>query len=135
MKNLFLLCLGIPLAVSTNLKAQTFSCLGSASNNSTSYEGMAERSTCLVKDNLGNYIAIGTTKPGSFGFTDYFIAKFNNTCTNTWKTSYNGTGNANDIPVDVVTDASNNIYVTGKSSGTGSADMLTIKLNSSGSIL
>src|SRR4051812_32704539 len=53
-----------------------------------------------------------------------------------WAARYNGTGNTIDWAYSIVTDHSDNVYVTGYSTGaTTGKDMLTIKYDPSGNIL
>lgn len=52
-----------------------------------------------------------------------------------WSRRYNGTGNGNDEIKGIKVDASGNVYLTGKSQGVSSSDILTVKYNSSGNQL
>src|SRR5205085_5575467 len=50
-----------------------------------------------------------------------------------WMQSYNGSGNGNDVSNAITIDGSNNIYITGYTTGIGnSKNILTLKYNSSG---
>jgi hypothetical protein len=50
-----------------------------------------------------------------------------------WASAYNGPGNDDDVANKIVVDASDNVYVTGRSMGDGTGkDFVTIKYNSSG---
>ncbi|MFN8288297.1 MAG: SBBP repeat-containing protein [Chitinophagales bacterium] len=52
-----------------------------------------------------------------------------------WVNNYNGAGDYSDKAVDMVTDASGNIYYGGYTTSNGNHDYLTVKLNSSGDTL
>jgi len=49
-----------------------------------------------------------------------------------WVETYNGSGNTTDKSTAMVTDASNNVYVTGKSKNGANYDFVTVKYNSAG---
>ena len=50
-----------------------------------------------------------------------------------WVSRYNGTGNGVDDVLDIITDASGNVYITGRSSGSSTNfDYVTVKYNSAG---
>ncbi|MEI6945598.1 SBBP repeat-containing protein [Paraflavisolibacter sp. H34] len=71
----------------------------------------------------------------AFGTTagDIATLKFDKNGSMVWARRYNGTENGHDIASAVAVDASGNVYVTGRSPGTGSIeDYLTIKYNAAG---
>lgn len=92
----------------------------------------------IAVDGNGNVFVTGkSVGPASFVSTlfDYLTVKYNSSGTQQWEARYNGPGNGNDEAYDLAIDGSSNVYITGRSLGTGSAlyDYATIKYNSSGS--
>ena len=64
---------------------------------------------------------------------DVVTIKYNDSGTQQWLSTYNGTGGAFDTGADITTDASSNVYITGTSyNASGNTDVITIKYNSSG---
>ncbi len=64
---------------------------------------------------------------------DYATIKYNSSGVQQWAARYNGPGNFTDVALDLVIDGTGNVYVTGYSNGSGTAnDCATIKYNSSG---
>jgi len=67
---------------------------------------------------------------------DYLTIKYNSSGDELWAVNYNGTANGTDIADVIAVDNFDNIYVSGRSKGTGSDDdYLTIKYDSSGNEL
>ncbi|MBS1550542.1 MAG: SBBP repeat-containing protein [Bacteroidetes bacterium] len=67
--------------------------------------------------------------------TNYDIAtvKYNSAGVQQWAARYNGTGNNLDFPYGIKADGSGNVYVTGRSDGSGTGyDFVTVKYNLSG---
>lgn len=99
------------------------------------YNGPADGDDYGVKvaaDNSGNVYVSGYGAGTGTG-NDYVTLKYNSSGVQQWVTRFNGSGNADDIANSMVTDASGNIFVTGKSSGAGTMeDILTVKYNSAG---
>ncbi len=72
--------------------------------------------------------SIGTTSGD-----DYATIKYSQSGVELWAIRYNGTGNAADIPTGITVSNTGNVYITGRSIGSGSLeDYATIKYNSSG---
>ena len=95
----------------------------------------SDRYTCITKDNQGNIIAAGSSV-NSGTARDFLITKFNSNHQLVWKKIFNGSGNGADEVLGVVTDAQNNIYVTGFQKGAGAGnDFLTQKYDSNGSLV
>ncbi len=88
----------------------------------------------ITVDNQNNvYVAGASTGSGSL--YDMTIIKYNSDGIEQWVKIYNGPGNKVDIAVQVITDDSNNVYITGWSSRGGALydlDYATIKYNSAG---
>ena len=77
------------------------------------------------------YVASASTGLGS-GY-DYLTTKYDMQGDTVWQRRFNGSANSNDYPKMVKVDASGNVYVTGKSTGIGTAyDFCTIKYNDMG---
>jgi len=96
--------------------------------------GQNDYGTDLAIDNTGNIFVCGAVHNGSN--TDYRILKYSPDGTLIWTKQYNGTGNGDDVPVAIRIDASNNIYVTGTSTGSGTlTDFATLKYDQSGTLI
>lgn len=88
--------------------------------------------TSVTVDNTGDIYVTGYST-GINSLFDYATIKYNSNGIQQWVQRYNGTGNSDDMANSIDTDNSNNIYVTGGSTGSGNnMDMVTIKYNSSG---
>ncbi|MEO8513767.1 MAG: SBBP repeat-containing protein [Ignavibacteria bacterium] len=88
--------------------------------------------TGMAVDTTGNVFVTGYIT-GSNSNIDYATVKYNSAGVQQWVQTYNGTGNYDDLPSDIVTDISGNVYITGRSTGNGSdQDYATIKYNSAG---
>jgi uncharacterized delta-60 repeat protein len=91
-----------------------------------------DRPYSIVVDNLDNIYVTGWSY-GSGSSDDYATIKYNTNGDLVWVRRYNGPGNGDDQPWMVTTDDSCNVYVTGKSLGSGTNfDYATIKYNASG---
>jgi uncharacterized delta-60 repeat protein len=75
--------------------------------------GSDEEANAMVIDNNGNVIMSGYTKNSGTG-SDITILKYNTSGALLWTAQYNGTANESDRSYDITTDATGNIYVTGK---------------------
>lgn len=99
------------------------------------YDGPAnsdDKVTSIAVSVLGNIYITGRSA-GGVTSTDYATVKFNSEGVLQWVTRYNGPGNASDFAYSIVVDSSENTYVTGSSTGTGTDyDYATIKYNSDG---
>jgi len=86
----------------------------------------------VVADNSGNVIVSGYSDSTGFG-KDFITIKYNSSGVQQWRKRYNGPGNSDDYVNSMVVDSSGNIFVTGKSIGSGTLeDIATVKYNSSG---
>jgi hypothetical protein len=89
-------------------------------------------STTVKTDAVGNVFVIGTTFNTASNY-DFILIKYNSQGVQQWQQIYNGVGNNIDFPTAIAFDNSNNIYVTGASTGTNSlTDFVTIKYSSPG---
>lgn len=86
----------------------------------------------MAIDAAGNIYITGTSYETGEA-SNFTTIKYNSAGTKIWQQNYNGPGNNTDIPFDIDTDNSGNVYITGGSTGSGSfLDYATIKYNSSG---
>jgi len=89
-------------------------------------------SSSIVIDNSGNIYITGYSIGIGTDF-DYASIKYNSAGIQQWVNRYNGSGSEDDYAKSIVVDASENVYVTGRSFGIGSLeDYATIKYNSIG---
>lgn len=89
----------------------------------------------VLADNLGNVYVTGRSKGIGSGY-DYLTVKYSVYGLQQWAVRYNGPENGNDEAYSMAIDESNNIYVTGRSLGSGTDyDYATVKYNSSGNLL
>jgi hypothetical protein len=89
----------------------------------------------ILTDYSGSVYALGVQAFSTFS-SDIILTKLSPAGTVLWTQYYNGTGNGNDIPSDMLIDRQNNIYICGKSTGIGTDfDFITLKYNSSGNLL
>ncbi len=99
------------------------------------YNGPAngwETGSAITVDGAGNVYVTGYSD-GSTSI-EYVTIKYNSSGTQQWATRYNGPGDSWDYPEDIEIDESGNVYITGRSEGSGTDfDFATIKYNSSGS--
>jgi hypothetical protein len=87
----------------------------------------------MTTDDTGNiYIAGFSNNSYSSNPGDYMTLKYNSSGTLQWASYYNGTGNGQDAGLAIQRDNDGNVYVTGRSDGSGSTDYATVKYNSSG---
>lgn len=88
--------------------------------------------TAIGLDSTGHVYVTGSALRLGAGL-EFMTLKLNANGTLAWWTTYNGTGNGDDMANALVVDASANVYVTGSSlGGTGGLDFATIKYNSNG---
>ncbi len=91
--------------------------------------------TALACDNSGNVYVTGVTNNtgGLATQSNYATIKYNSSGAPQWTAIYDGTGNGNDSATSISLNSSGEVYVTGKSMGTGSSfDFATIKYSTSG---
>jgi uncharacterized delta-60 repeat protein len=86
----------------------------------------------LGVDSSNNVIVTGYSTSGASDY-DYATIKYSSAGAPLWTNRYNGPGNTNDYAYAVAVDGSNNVIVTGQSTGSGtSAYYATIKYSSAG---
>ena len=86
----------------------------------------------VAVDDSGNVYVGGYTTNLPFGF-DYFMAKYSSSGQQLWTARYNGEGRGEDFLTAMVVDSDQNVYVTGKSQGSGTSwDYATVKYNTDG---
>ena len=86
----------------------------------------------MAVDGSNNVIVTGYSY-GSGSYSDYATIKYSSAGVPLWTNRYNGPGNGDDYANAVAVDGSNNVIVTGYSTGSGSGyDYATIKYSSAG---
>jgi len=99
-----------------------------------SYNGY-DRPTCLTVDPSGNVIVGGITNTAAGYPYNYLILKYNNSGVQQWIRTYDGPSTADDDDVlsDITSDASGNIYVTGKAGWTNTGyDIVNLRITPAG---
>jgi hypothetical protein len=102
------------------------------------YNGTANGSdipSSMAVNSTGDIYLTGVTNTDVSGsLANYATLKYNAAGNIQWIAVYNGTGNNNDSATSLTIDDSGNVFVTGKSIGSGTSfDFATIKYNSAGS--
>jgi uncharacterized delta-60 repeat protein len=99
------------------------------------YNGPAEAydaAVSIVVDASGNAYVTGSST-GIGTEKDYATMKYDSSGVEQWVVRYNGPGNGDDSPTHISLDISGNIYVTGRSEGSGTGeDYATIKYSPDG---
>ena len=99
------------------------------------YNGPAnsiDYANAIAIDGSGNVCVTGVSY-GSGSSYDYLTIKYNSAGETLWTRRYNGPGNYTDGAFDIVADNAGNVYVTGRSYGSGTGkDWATIKYNADG---
>ena len=102
------------------------------------YNGLGNNSDAAFAidlDSSGNVYVTGTSLGSSTGM-DYTTIKYDTNGNQLWVKSYNGGGNYFDRAEDLAIDSSDNVYVTGLSTGLATfGDYATIKYDSNGNQL
>ena len=131
MKNIFLLLF---LAVSISSQSQTPNLHWKYQDDGKSY--FEDRGKCIAFDNAGNSIVAGYVESGCTE-TEIFVVKYNQQGDTLWKVNYDGSGTTTqeDEPTAITIDASNNIYVTGRSEENAFFYAVTLKIDPSGTLM
>jgi len=99
------------------------------------YDGPASANDgayAIALDDAGNVYVTGSSE-GSGTFRDYATVKYNPSGTEEWVARYDGPGNYLDVAKAIAIDDSGNVYVTGRSVGSGIYwDYATVKYSSTG---
>jgi hypothetical protein len=89
----------------------------------------------IATDNSGNAYVTGASR-GAGTNDDYATIKYAPNGTQQWIQRYNGSANLNDVAGAIAVDGSGNVYVTGRSGGSGTGwDYATVKYDPSGNQL
>src|SRR5687768_8141337 len=93
-----------------------------------------DRTHALAVDDDGNVCVTGESgTSGNDASWDYATVKYGHDGTIKWASRYNGLGNGFDAANAIATDDDGNVYVTGRSPGSGTgSDYATIKYNGKG---
>ena len=95
-------------------------------------EDSTDEAYSITVDSSGNVYVTGYSI-GSGTSRDYCTIKYNSLGGTVWVRRYNGPGNGDDEAYSIAVDGSGNVYVTGRSYGSGTNyDYCTIKYNSAG---
>jgi uncharacterized delta-60 repeat protein len=98
--------------------------------NGPAYGG--DTANAVAVDSSNNVIITGTSSASASG-QDYATIKYSSAGVPLWTNRYNGPGNSSDAATAVTVDHSNNVIVTGGSTGSGgNNDYATIKYSSDG---
>jgi len=94
-----------------------------------------DEASAIAVDDAGNTYVTGYSDGNGSG-DDYATIKYNPDGDTLWVRRYDGPGNDDDYAWDIAVDDAGNVYVTGESSGSGTAyDYATIKYNPEGDAL
>src|SRR4030042_1048528 len=87
----------------------------------------------IAVDGTGNVYVTGQSYGGDSTYNYYATIKYNSAGDTVWVRRYNGPGNDSDYACAIAVDGTGNVYVTGSSVGSGTADdYATIKYDSAG---
>lgn len=91
----------------------------------------------LTLDNAGNVYVAGASYGGIATENDYVTVKYDANGIQQWFVKYDGTLNDEDKIFDIVADQNQNVYVTGRSFGSGGSaeNIVTIKYNAGGNLV
>ena len=96
----------------------------------------ADWAEAIVLDEASQNVYVTGSSMGVGASTDYATIKYDTDGNELWVARYNGPGNGGDWAAAIVFDASQNVYVTGTSTGVGtSTDYATIRYDNDGNEL
>jgi hypothetical protein len=95
---------------------------------------MDDEATDVVIDSKGNAIVCGTTENAA-GYMSWVVRKYSAAGDKRWTWTYDGSAIYHDMPLEMVVDGANNIYVTGYTRQNTATGSFTVKLSPSGSKL
>jgi hypothetical protein len=94
-----------------------------------------EYASAIAVDGSGNVYVTGASD-GSGTYYDYATLKYDPNGTQLWVRRYNGPGNLDDLAYALAVDSPGNVYVTGRSGGSGTSDdYATLKYDLAGNQL
>lgn len=107
--------------------------------NGSSNAQSVDDAIALAIDNTGNIYATGFVKNSGTGY-DIMLAKYSPLGDSLWSRQYNyATANETDKAVAIAIDASNNVYISGRSdqdaTDVSNDDIITLKYNSTGTLV
>ena len=125
-KHILRLCVGLVIILPTIILAQGWVARYNGPDNSFDY------AHAIALDNSGNIYVTGGS--GGLGTSDdYATVKYDSSGVEQWVARYNGPGDSYDWANAIALDNSGNVYVTGRSEGSGTfLDYATVKYNFSG---
>lgn len=88
----------------------------------------------IALDSSENVYIVGTTNSQGAGGTDAYFAKYNSSGVIQWQRSLGGTGTEEAVSIVHDTDDGVSLYILGRTSSTGSGDLLLACYNTSGTI-
>jgi hypothetical protein len=91
----------------------------------------ADWASAIAVDNNGNVFVTGGSDDGN-GFSDYATIKYSNAGLPLWTNRYDGPTQSSDSANAIAVDSTGNVFVTGESSGNGSADYATVAYSNAG---
>jgi uncharacterized delta-60 repeat protein len=95
--------------------------------------GLGDAATAMAVDSSGNVYVTGLSWNAKTSGYDYATVKYNADGQEQWVARYDGPANDDDYPTGIAVDNSDNVYVTGESTGLGGDwDCTTIKYGSGG---
>ena len=128
------------LGIQDNSKSQTYVTSGSPdtivpawSRQYSAGLAPAEDAATAVTLGPGGYIYVTGYSTDASSGTDYFTTKYDSTGGKLWTARYDNSLHGDDIALAIALDNAGNVYVTGKSIGSGTAwDIVTIRYDTAG---
>jgi uncharacterized delta-60 repeat protein len=128
----FRLIIALLLGASSLAQAQFTQNLAKVYNGTGDFN---DRFTCITKDANGNIIVAGSSVTTGQS-RNVLVQKYDAAGAVVWTATFDGADSGADEAAAVVTDAQNNVFVTGYQKGVGVGnDILTLKINAAGTVL